>query len=298
MNLYRFKRFIDRQKLRYRYAPWYVRFRTRSLFSKKQREAFEELAGTVKTFTRSRILAVGNEGLIYEGRYEPDPDTRHLLKVSLNKNNRAGWFTRVQESLADLSPDWLCGIREYGVSHNGKYWYQVQEFVEGLMISRYMMLSPEQQRATFDPACMVLGLIHQNKILHEHRILAPNVDEENLILSPEGLLRRIDLDPYRRVPESQGEMPRWDYRRLFRVTRKILDPHLDFYRGKIAANQSLSSEAFEDFLRRLANSSVCTYGDPRKKRHGKDVAFAPEDCFMELDQATAILEKIAERNEA
>jgi hypothetical protein len=297
MNLYRLKRFVERQKLRYRYAPWYVQFRSRSLFSKDRREAFESLATSVESFTRSRLLAVGNEGLIYEGRYKPDPEMRHLLKVSLNKNNRAEWFTRVQETLDDLSPAWLCGIREYGLSEDGRYWYQVQEFVEGLMISRYMMLPPDAQRNVIDPAQMVLELINQNKILRQRRILAPNVDEENLILSPEGLLRRIDLDPYRRVPEEEGEMPRWDFRRLFRVTRKILDPHVDYYRQIFSAKNTKDIDTFENFLRRLANSSVCTYGDPRKKRHGKGVAFAPEDCFMELDEATSMLEIITERND-
>ncbi|MFW5870062.1 MAG: hypothetical protein ACOCVL_00205 [Candidatus Sumerlaeota bacterium] len=292
---YRLKRFLERQKYRYRYLPMYVKYRSWSLFSREERRRFETLARSTENFQHTRLLAVGNEGLIYDGRYEPDPENRYLLKVSLNKNNRAAAFHAVLESVKDKGFDWLYRIVEYDVDEDGDYWRQVQEFVEGTLISRYILLSTSTQRELADPARLCRDLVEQNRLLHELRILAPNVDEENLILSPEGVLRRIDLDPYRVVPESAGEMPRYDNHRLFRVIRKILHPHIEYYRGCVESRpDGLAPEAFEDFLRRLANSAVCTYGDPRKRRQGKEVAFDKADCFTDLETPHEILSRLVE----
>lgn len=288
------KKTINRLKKRYKYASWYLGYRIWHNFTSEQREGFRRLMGEVESFKANNLLAVGNEGVIHTGLYRPSPAGSYVLKLALNKKKRSETFGEMLEALRGDEFPFLCEVPEFGVSQKDpRFWYQVLRRIDGMMIGQYLQLTRNRRLETAHPVTICVDLLEQTQALHDRRVIAPNVDAENVLIQPDRSLVRIDLDPYRLV--ANGKLPRYPLRRLFRLLYAILEDFGPLWREQIREGRvSCDPEALETLLSRLKSSSLYGYDDPNPSRHRNDRLVDPGDCFTDLKTPLDLLHVLRE----
>ena len=281
---------FNRLKKIYKYTPWYLRYRVRHNFTPEQRQGLRNLVEEVENYQVDKLYAVGNEGIVYSGAYAPNPGEEHLLKVALNPSKRRESFTRVIETIQKANLPFICQIPEYGEGQkDSRYWYQVLKKIDGLMISLYQRLPRKKRLETVNPVTICTDLLEQTQALHDLRIIAPNVDAENVFIQPDRSLVRIDLDPYLFV--ANGKLPRYPYRRLFKLILLVLeDFHSQWREQIIQGRMSCDLQTFDELFRRLRQSSIYGYDDPRENRHRRDHLVDPAQCFKDPKEPLAMLQ--------
>jgi len=285
---------LNRLRKRYKYARWRLKLRAWHNFSGEERRGLQDLARRVDSFRIARLYAVGKDGLLYDGVWRTTPDEPHILKVSLNKGRRRQEFARVHRVVEEAHLPFLCRAPEFGVGEEDPdYWYQIQRKVGGMMVSRYLQLPPRKRLAICDPVGLCIDLLEQTQALNALRIVAPNVDAENVIIQENRSLVRVDLDPYFLV--DNGNLPRYPLRRLFRLLHAALADFEPLWRRRIAAGaMGCDPDALDDLFRRLRSSAIYGYDDPSESRHRRDRLVNPEHCFTNVEEPLGLLRAIAE----
>jgi len=286
------KKWLRRLKRRYRYARWYLNYRVRHNFSAEERGGFRQLASEVDVFQIRDLIAVGNEGIIYDGTYLANPDEPHILKVSRNSRNRHDTFREVLSAVESAEFPFLCKIPEYGLGSDSRYWYQVQGKVHGTMISRLLQRPFAQRLEICDPLVVCMDILSQTRALRELRILDPNVDAENVFVQTDRSVVRIDLDPYLCVPEG-SPLPLYPFRRIFRLVLQLLEDLEPIWRNQICEGILVCDlETLDALFKRLRSSAIYGYDSPRKSRHKQDHLVSKEDCFHDLETPIEILQTL------
>lgn len=292
------KAIADNIKMRYRYAPWYQAYRVWHNFDREQQAGFRDLVSQATSFECGKLFAVGSDGILYDGVYQPDKKNRYLLKVALNKyKKRYAAFDTMYRVLKENPLPFLCEISEHGLSKtDSRYWYQVMPFVKGLMISQYLQLSLKQRLDICDPLTISIDLLEQTQALNQLRIIAPNIDSENVIIQDDRSLVRIDLDPY--LHFENGKLPQYQMRRLFKLVLRCLVDFEPVWRNQIDTGHiSCNNKEFETLFDRLRCSALYGYDDPIEKRHRHDTEINPRDCFRTPEEALELLQKLRDNLE-
>ncbi len=265
--------------------PWYLPYRVRHNFDVEQREALAKLRVDIESFKPGELFAVGNEGLIYAGHYPKNPHVSHLLKVALNTKKRSKQFSDVMDIITREELPFIYRVPEFGVwEADNDYWYQIMEQVDGITISKYLQMSASKRLAVCDPVVLCIDLLEQTRSLDELRIIAPNVDAENVLITAGKSLVRIDLDPY--VHISNGKLPRYPLRRLFKLLQLVLIDYKTLWHEKIKKGEvSFEPQQLDKFFEQLRQSAMFGYDDPRKNRHKHDKDVDPAVCFRNAEQA-------------